>query len=264
MLETVLEILLGHHRFVITTHQRPDGDAIGSQVALGRFLEHLGKEVLLFNTDSVPSSLDWMEGSENVQTQTTIDNLEAVSRADVFIVVDTNSKERLGKTVGRALDLYQGPVLLIDHHTDPESWFTWMLRDEDAAATGELVYDLICSYNQDLIDPVIATALYTALMTDTGSFRFSRVTPKIHRMVADLLECGSASPLDIYAGVYENHSRSWPRLISMIFQGLTYLHGGKLAYVTVTRHMLETTTVDQEETHGMSDLIMSISGVYVI
>jgi len=263
MLKTVLGVLLNHQRFVITTHQRPDGDAIGSQVSLGRFLEYLGKQVLLFNSDPVPPSLEWMKGSENIQTGGTIENLDAISRADVVVVVDTNSRDRLGKTVDRALDLYRGPVLLIDHHTNPESWFTWLLRDERAAATGELVYDLICSYDQDLIDPVISTALYTALMTDTGSFRFSTVTPKVHRMAADLIERGSDSPLDVYSGVYENHSHAWPRLISMIFQGLTYLHDGKLAYVTITRHMLKTAGVDQDETHGMTDMIMSIAGVHV-
>ena len=264
MLKNILEVLLDHHRFVITTHQRPDGDAIGSQVSLGRFLQSLGKEVFLFNSDPAPPSLDWMKGSEDIQVGNTLENLSAISQADVLIVVDTNSRDRLGKTVERALDLYSGPVLLIDHHTEPESWFTWMLRDENAAATGELVYDLISAYDQDLIDPEIATALYTALMTDTGSFRFASVTPKIHRMAADLLERGSESPSDIYASVYENHSRSWPRLVSMILHGLTFLHDGKLAYITITRHMLETTEVDRDETHGMSDMIMSIAGVQVM
>ncbi len=263
MLKDTLKVLHDHHRFVITTHQRPDGDAIGSQVSLGRFLQHLGKEVLLFNSDPVPPSLDWMKGSEEVQTGNTLENLHAVSQADVLIVVDTNSKDRLGKTVERALDLYGGPVLLIDHHTEPESWFTWMLRDEDAAATGELVYDLICAYDPNLIDSEIATALYTALMTDTGSFRFVAVTPKVHRIVADLLERGSESPKDVYAGVHENHSRAWPRLVSMILNGATFLYDGKLAYITITRHMLDMTSVDQDETHGISDMVMSIMGVQV-
>ena len=263
MIKDILEVLLGHHRFVITTHQRPDGDAIGSQVALGRFLERLGKEVVLFNSDPVPPSLEWMPDSEVIRTGNTLENLNAVARADLFVVVDTNSRTRLGKTVDRALDLYKGPVLLVDHHTEPESWFTWMLRDEDAAATGELIYDLICTYDRDSIDSDMATALYTALMTDTGSFRFSSVTPKVHRMAADLLERGSYSPLEVYAGVYENHSPSWPRLVSMVFQGLTFLYEGELAYITITRHMLETAEVGYGEIHGFSDMIMSIAGVRI-
>ncbi|MCY3487155.1 MAG: DHH family phosphoesterase [Bacteroidetes bacterium] len=263
MLKDILEVLLGHHCFVITTHQRPDGDAIGSQVALGRFLEHLGKEVVLFNSDPVPPSLEWMPGSEVIRTGNTLENLNAVAQADLFVVVDTNSRDRLGKTVDRALDLYKGPVLLVDHHTEPESWFTWMMRDEDAAATGELIYDLICTYDRDLIDSNMATALYTALMTDTGSFRFSSVTPKVHRMAADLLDRGSYSPLEVYAGVYENHSPAWPRLVSMAFQGLTFLYDGELAYITITRHMLETAGVGYDEIHGFSDMVMSIAGVRI-
>lgn len=263
MLKDILEVLLGHHRFVITTHQRPDGDAIGSQVALGRFLERLDKEVVLFNSDPVPPSLEWMPGSEVIRTGNTLEILNAVTQADLFIVVDTNSRDRLGKTVDRALDLYKGAVLLIDHHTEPESWFTWMMRDENAAATGELIYDLICTYDRDLIDSDMATALYTAVMTDTGSFRFSSVTPKVHRMAADFLERGSYSPLEVYAGVYENHSPAWPRLVSMVFQGLTFLYEGELAYITVTRHMLETAGVEYDEIHGFADMVMSIAGVRV-
>ncbi len=263
MLKDILGVLLGYHRFVITTHQRPDGDAIGSQIALGRFLEHLEKEVVLFNSDEVPPSLEWMSGSEVIRTGSSLENLNAVTRADLFIVVDTNTRKRLGKTVDRALDLYRGPVLLIDHHTAPESWFTWMVRDENAAATGELIYDLICAYDPDLIDADMATALYTALMTDTGSFRFSSVTPKVHRIVGDLLERGSRPPLEVYAGVYENHTPSWPRLLAMVFQGLTFLCEGQLAYITVTRHMLEVTGVDSDELHGLSDMLMSIAGVRV-
>ncbi len=263
MLKDILGVLLDHDRFVITTHQRPDGDAIGSQVSLGRFLEKLGKDVVLFNSDPVPPNLDWMPGSEAVRTGNTLNNLDAVSRADLFIVVDTNSRDRLGKTVERALDLYSGPVLLIDHHTAPESWFTWALRDENAAATGELIYDLISAHDQSLIDPVIATALYTALMTDTGSFRFAAVTPKIHQITADLLERGSQPPPEVYSSVYENHSRSWPRLISMILQGVMFLCDGKLAYVTIPRRMLTSTDADSTEIHGVSDMLMSISGVHV-
>lgn len=263
MLNNVLKILLQNHRFVITTHQRPDGDAIGSQVSLGRFLKHLGKEVVLFNSDPVPVTLDWMPGSEDIRTGDDIENLAAVAQADMLIVVDTNTRDRLGKTVARALDMHRGPVLLIDHHTSPESWFTWMLRDEDAAATGELVYDLICAHDENLIDPEIATALYTALMTDTGSFRFAAVTPKIHRMTAHLMELGSSSPPDVYAAVYENRSLGWPRLVSMVMQGLTFLYDGQLAYITVTRHMLEQAGVDQGDAHGLSDLVMTIAGVHV-
>ncbi len=264
MLIEILEILQSYQRFVITTHQRPDGDAIGSQISLGRFLNHLGKEVLLLNSDPVPQTLDWMRGSEKIQTENTIENLEAVSKADVFVVVDTNSKDRLGQTVERALSTYKGNILLIDHHTAPESWFTWMLRDENAAATAELIYDLICAYDEQLIDSQIATALYTAVMTDTGSFRFPAASPKVFTMAADLLERGSYSPADVYTRVYENHSRIWPRLVSRIFQGVTFLHNGRLAYITITKKILQDTGADQNEVHGISDLIMSIADVRVM
>ena len=264
MLKTILKILLRHHRFVITTHQRPDGDAIGSQIALGRFLEYLGKEVVLFNSDPVPATLDWMPGSESIRTGDDVENLAAVAQADQLIVVDTNTRDRLGKTVVRALDLYRGSAaLLIDHHTAPESWFKCMLRNEHAAATGEIIYDLICAYDENLIDPEIATALYTALMTDTGSFRFAAVTPKVHRMSAHLLELGSSSPPEVYAAVYENHSRGWPRLVAMVLQGLTFLYDGQLAYIMVTKHMLKQTGVDRGDAHGLSDMIMTIAGVRV-
>ena len=263
MLENILGVLFDHHRVVITTHRRPDGDAIGSQLALGRFLERLGKEVLLLNSDPVPSSLGWMPGSDTIQSDTTLQSLEVVSKADLFIVVDANSRDRLGQTIERVLDLYTGPVLLIDHHTAPESWFTWMLRDENAAATGELIYDLICTHDRNMIDAPIATALYTALMTDTGSFRFASVTPKIHRIIADLLERGSWSPIQIYGRVHENRARSWPRFISKVLQSVNYLYDGKLAYVILSRHLLSLCNADSDDTQGISDMLMSIEGVEI-
>ncbi len=264
MLKDILGVLLDHQRFVITTHQRPDGDAIGSQIALGCFLKKLGKEVVMFNSDPVPSSLDWMPGSGAIQTGETQTNRNAVADADIVVIVDTNSRDRLGRAVRRALYRYRGPVLLIDHHTGPESWFTWMLCDEHAAATGALIYDLICTYDADMIDVQIATALYTAIMTDTGSFRFAAVTPAIHRMAADLLDRGSYSPSEVYAGVYENHTPSWPPFLAMVLRGLTLLHDGVLAYITVTPHMLKTAGIDYSEVDGLSEFAMSVAGVKVV
>ena len=261
MLNNILGVLLDHQRFVITTHQRPDGDAIGSQIALGRFLEKLGKEVVMFNSDPVPLSLDWMPGSGAIRTGNTQANRNAMIGADVVVVVDTNSRDRLGRAVRNALHHYNGPVLLIDHHTEPESWFTWMLCDEHAAATGALIYDLICTYDADLIDVETATALYTAIITDTGSFRFAAVTSAVHRMAADLLDRGSYSPSEVYAGVYENHTPSWPPFLAMVLRSLTLLYDGVLAYVTVTPHMLKSAGIDYSEVEGLSEFAMSVAGV---
>ena len=247
MLKNILGVLLDHQRFVITTHQRPDGDAIGSQIALGRFLEKLGKEVVMFNSDPVPPTLDWMPGSGAIRTGNTQANRNAIVGADLVVVVDTNSRDRLGRTVREALYRYNGPVLLIDHHTGPESWFTWMLCDEHAAATGALIYDLICTYDAELIDVQIATALYAAIMTDTGvlSIRcgdfcsFTAWLP-IYLIAEAIL------PRRYTPEVYENHTPSWPSLsgdgtseLDLVARWRTGLYHRHTTYAQSCRHRLQ-------------------------
>ena len=186
-MQDILSILQGHDRFLISTHISPDGDAIGSQIGLGRFLEGQGKEVAMINSDPMPYNLTWLTGSDAVEVfDGSMAQRERIDAAEVVIVADTNAKQRLGKLDG-PVESNRGIKVLIDHHTHPETWFDAEYRNEAASSTGELVFELIDAWAPEAIDKAIAQALYTAIMTDTGSFRYNSVTPRVHRIVAELL-----------------------------------------------------------------------------
>jgi len=221
MPDPVLDALLHHERFLITTHVRPDGDAIGSQLALGMVLRKMGKEVTMINSDPVPDNLVWLSGIEEVQTfDKSLAQLKQIDNAEVIVVVDTNGLERIGK-MARPVKGSNALKLLIDHHTEPETWFDHTYARDTASSTGELIYELIAAHDADLIDEDIATALYAAILTDTGSFRYSSVTPAVHHIVADLMERGNLEPETLYSALYETKSPEGLRLLGKVLDTLT-------------------------------------------
>lgn len=260
----MLRALLDRDRFAITTHVRPDGDAIGSQLALGHFLRNLGKDVALINRDPVPDNYAWMPGAALIEEFSgSIEHLGWFADAQAIVVVDCNVSDRLGKEVaGPVLDS-RACKILIDHHTDPDAWFDLVYRREDAAATGELVFELICSHDPDCVTREIAMALYVALMTDTGSFRFDSVTPAIHRMAADLLRLGAISPAMVYGAVYETRQRHWARLLGRALGTLSLAQGGRLGYMYVSRSMFAAHGADSGDTEGFVEYPLAIDGVEV-
>ncbi len=264
MLEDVLPLLLEKTRFLITTHVRPDGDAVGSQLALGLFLQKLGKQVAMINTDPLPGNLDWMPGVEAIEVfNGALAQHEYIGGADVIVVVDANALDRLGRKMAKPVKNSGALKILIDHHTEPETWFDRTFARDTASSTGELIHELITAHDPDLIDEAIATALYAAILTDTGSFRYSSVTPAVHRIVADLLERGSMAPPAVHAALYETRNPEWVRLLALVLDTLTLRYDGRLSYLVVTRRVLEETGATTEDTEGFVGYGLAIEGVEV-
>lgn len=256
-----LERLLAHERYAITTHIRPDGDAVGSQLALGRFLRKLGKQVVLVNADPVPDNLAWLPGADDILVfDGSLAQRERLDAVTAFVIVDTNAKERIG-TVGGPLEASGAESFLIDHHTNPETWFTHAHVHDTASSTGEMIYDLIAAHDAALIDAPMAEALYTAIMTDTGSFRFNSVTPHVHRIVADILERGDLTPAPIHTALYDSRSLTGLRLLARSLDTITLVHGGKVAYMVVELRMMRELGASSDETEGFVSYALSIEGV---
>lgn len=255
-----LDRLLAHERYVLITHVRPDGDAVGAQLALARFLEAHGKTVVCLNSDPAPDNLAWLPGLDALQVfDGSLHQREAVASAGAFVVVDTNARDRLGK-VATLLDTTAAETFLIDHHTNPEDWFAHRHVREEASSTGELVYELFEAAGTPFDGPT-AELLYTAIMTDTGSFRFSSVTPRVHRIVADLLERGGISPAPIHVAVYDNRPLGALRLLSRALGTIQVACGGHLATMTLSREMIKRADVHTEETDGFVNYALSVEGV---
>lgn len=264
MREDVLPLLLEKKRFLITTHTRPDGDAIGSQLALGQFLSKLGKQVAMINNDPVPDNLAWLPGVDAIEIfDSSITQHAHIGEADVIVVVDTNALKRLGRKMARPVKNSGAIKVLIDHHTEPEPWFDLAFVRDTASSTGELIYELVAAHDPALIDTSMALALYAAIVTDTGSFRYSSVTPAVHRIVADLLERGAVQPDAVYAALYEMRSLQWIRLLSQVLDTLTLRFDGLLSYLVISRRVLEDTGATNEDTEGFVSYGLAIEGVRV-
>jgi len=263
MIKALLALFQDKDRFVITTHQRPDGDALGSQLALGLLLMKMGKHVSLINCDPPPDNLDWLPkiGSVNV-FEGSLGQLQAVADAEVIVVVDTNTASRIGKMATSVMDSAAIKVL-IDHHTEPETWFDYDYRRESASSTGELIFDFIEALDLSLIDTEIATVLYTAIMTDTGSFRYSSVNARVHRIVAELLDRGGIEPAPIHVALYDTRTVEGLRLLSRCLNTLTLHFEGQLGYMVVQSHTLRETGAHVSETEGFVNYVLSIEGVRV-
>jgi phosphoesterase RecJ-like protein len=261
MLDEVLRLLRGNERFFITTHVHPDGDALGSQVALGRFLEKQGKTVAMVNSDEPPYNLEWMPGAEDVEVfDGSLSQHEALAEADVAFVLDTNDEERLGH-LGSMVRKSGAVTVLVDHHMNPQQWFDLRFVRNTAAATGELIYEIIEAEAPEAIDETIATALYTAIMTDTGSFRYSSVTPSIHRIVADILERGGIQPAPIHEHIYDRKSMPGLRLLGRMLNRIRLRYNGQLAYSVVTQRMVNDTGATWDDKEGFVNYVLSIEGV---
>ena len=185
---------------------------------------------------------------------------QAVAEADVLLVVDTNAGHRIGDVEG-VFRKAGKPVLLLDHHPDPEGWFDVACVRTEAAAAAEIAYDLIAGIDPGLIDRAVATALYVGVMTDTGSFRYSATTPRTHAIIADVLDRGDLRPEPIHVSIFDGRSREGLALLSAALATIVTHYEGRLATLFVTQDMIRSTGAFFDETEGLINYGLSLDGV---
>ena len=264
-LAVVRDALVAADRVVITTHLRPDGDALGTEIAIGRALQALGKTVTLLNADPPPRNLDWLAEEQPAGLLQTYESgdlgqAQAVADADVLLVVDTNAAHRMGD-VGSVFRQAGKPVYLLDHHPDPEGWFGAACVRTDASAAAEVAYDLIAGIDPALIDRAVATALYVGIMTDTGSFRYGATTPRTHAIVGDVLARGEIRPEPIHVALFDGRSREGLALLSLALGTIQTHYDGRLATLFVTQDMIRQSGAFFDETEGLINYGLSLDGV---
>lgn len=258
--EIVKKLIDEHQIFILTTHVSPDGDGIGCEIALSRFLKKLGKEVFIYNSTPTPSQYRFLDRDGEIAVYNPNRDWGNILRAQVYFILDIGDFRRL-KDVGNAVRMNSAPTVCIDHHPSENDDFDYFFLDERACATAELVYSLI-KYCGGEIDTVMAESLYTAILTDTGSFRFSNTNPEAHRIAMELISRG-IKPDEIYARVYENITPVKMKLLSEALRDLHYEYGGKLAWFRITKEMLRKSKADTSEIEGFTDFVRTIQGVRV-
>ena len=250
--------LVPGRRVVLSTHMNADGDGCGSEAALARLLAQLGLTSRIVNPTPWPALFDFLLDRDVAEETARGAAALGAGETDLVIVVDISDVKRLGNLTD-AVRRLAVPKLVIDHHVasdDPAGDI--VLTDTAACATGELVYDLACELELD-ITPAIARALYAAILTDTGGFRYSNTTPRSHAIAAELLTQG-VDPEEMYQRVYASAPAGRVRLLAEVLSTLGVDDGCGLAWLTMPSGTLERYGVRSEDLDGIVEHARSIAG----
>lgn len=247
---------------VITTHRNPDGDAIGSSLGLKHYLEMLGHTVKVVVPSESPNFLSWMPGADQILIYDL--HLETVKRVlekpDLVFCLDFNSLERIDR-LGELIAPLKAKKILIDHHLYPEPFYDYDLHDETASSTSELVFDFINFLgDKSKIDKTIAECLFTGILTDTGSFKYS-TSPKLFRLVADLLELG-ADDVKIQDLVFNSMEEKHLRLIGLVLnERMEVLDEYRTAIITLSKQDYEKFQISRGDTEGLVNFLLQMKNI---
>ena len=253
----IAQELLEADSILIFPHILMDGDAMGSAAALCKALRGMGKDAHIVIEDKVPDYLLFLDRGYTVD----IENIGVanIGGIDVSICVDCGEKTRFPK---RAELFYHGDTkICIDHHVSSGFIGDYNYIDPDAAATGEIIFDLLLALGVD-IDQEMAEALFAAITTDTGNFQYSNTTAHSHEIVIALYDCGLDSS-KVSLALYENESLPKLRLHSRLIESARLFADGEAIMTTVTQKMLQETGTLMEDTEGVVSTLRSIHGVQV-
>ncbi len=250
-------VFAAHERYAILSHTRPDGDALGSQMAMKAVLESMGKEARAFNDDGVPESLRFLEGAAGIEDPSGREAAEA----EVILALDTANRSRLGENSLAAVEGAGRLWVNIDHHISNEGYGDLFLVDPGAAATGEILYHVIRELDLPL-PPAARDALYVAVSTDTGSFQYANTTAGTHEMAADLVRRG-ADVGAITTALYHDYPFRRVELLRALLETLQRSDDGWMAWWTLPMATKERLGVMPGDGEGLIDIMRAIRGVVV-
>ena len=247
---------------VIIGHRNPDGDAVGSTLALRHYLDKKGHTATVVMPNDYPDFLHWLPGSDttyrfdwqNNQSQ------KAIQKSDIIFLLDFNTLHRVGSDMQNTLEKYPNDFVMIDHHQQPDD-MKYMYSDVSICSTSQMVYQFI-EMNSDLslIDKDIATCLYTGIMTDTGSFRFRSTTSLTHRIIADLIDKGAQNDR-IHNNVYDANSYNRLLLLGQALSNLQILPEYNTAFITLTEEEKKRFDFQKGDTEGVVNYALSLKGI---
>ncbi len=250
----IADALQSRRHILLLNHVSPDGDSLGSTLALARALWARGRQATVGSADGVPGMYRFLPGSDRV-----VRDIPEGAGVDAVVFMECSMPERAGGLAVRAAGV---PLWVnIDHHVSNAGYGDLILYDPGAAAVGELVYPIVQALTPRL-DAAAATCLLTALMTDTGSFRYASVTPRTLAIASELVAAG-AHPAEIYTEVYENRPPAALRLLGMALSGLVVCEDGRVAWTAVTQQMLRDAGAAMEEAEGIVGALRALGGVQV-
>lgn len=250
--------LTKYDKFIISTHESPDADGLGSEIALLDLLKQMNKEAYILNSDPAPDICRFMDIDNELTVLT--DKLQLPPDIEDFvqIVLDTNDYENIGSAY-KILKSRVKDFFIIDHHEGELHKADVNFIKVEASSTAEIIYSIIQYYRKEL-NFKTAQALYTAIVFDTGSFRFPKTTSETFSIASDLLEYG-VSPFKVYEQLYESNSLSSFQLRTKILSTMEILHNGKMVTMKLTPDMVEETNGSFAEGEAMINLPFTVKGV---
>ena len=260
-MQELKNLLSAKQNVVITTHVNPDGDAIGSSVALLNFLIKMGHDVSVIVPNDYPDFLKWMKNDELIINYSNSKNesQEKIKNASLIFCLDFNNLNRINE-IGDYISDSKAKKVLIDHHLDPSDFYDFKIHDIKASATAELVYNFLIELDSNAVDKDISEALYTGILTDTGSFKFS-MSPKVHKIVSDLMIRGVDIGF-INNKIYDSNSLDKLKLIGYaLSEKLEVISNGNAAYIVLSRKDLKDHNFKKGDTEGLVNYALSISNV---
>jgi len=257
-IQNIQKLISDCGKFVLTTHVNADGDGIGSEIALAKYLEQLGKEVYIFNHSTTPANYEFLDPLGEIQIFDTARHAEILRNSEAVFILDISDWKRL-RDFGVVLRETSLPRVCIDHHPVSQAFADIDVIHPHASSTGEIVYELLHRL-QARIEGRIAEALYVAVMTDTGSFRYANTTAGAHHVAAALVAAG-VQPPQVYEEIYENQPPQKIKLLAYILSNLNYEKDGRLVWFLITQEVMKQTGTQPKDTEGFADFPRSIAGV---
>ena len=262
-IESLKTLLKTPKKITIVPHRNPDGDAMGSTLALYQFLVKQNHEVVVMSPNEFPDFLAWLPNSEKVIIfEQNVEKCTAIlNNSDIVFTLDFNALHRVGTLMETVLSALETTFVMIDHHQLPDAYANFTFSDTSYGSTCEMVYDFISYLGlETTIDKTMATCIYTGIVTDSGSFRFPKTTSKTHRIVANLIDLGVENS-SIHNQLFDKSSYSRLQLLGRALQNMKLLLDYKTSYITLSQNELDTFNYQKGDTEGIVNYGLSIDGI---
>ena len=246
---------------LIIPHKNPDGDALGSSLALNFFLKKKGHNSLVISPNEYPSFLNWLPGQNKIINFSLNQKkvISLIDEADLILTLDYNDLSRTGE-MESILTSAKIPFVMVDHHEDPKSYADLTFSEPQISSTSEMVYDIISKLDHSKMDSNIATCLYTGMMTDTGSFRFPSTTSKTYLIASKLIDFG-ANHSKIHQNVYDNYTFNRIRLLGTCLSNLKKIKNLPVVYTFLSQEDLHINNFKKGDTEGFVNYGLSLKNI---
>lgn len=259
----IQNLLATPKKIAIIPHRSPDGDAMGSTLALYHFLLKLNHKAVVISPNEFPNFLAWLPGSETVLIyENDKENCTKIlNDAEVVFTLDFNALHRTGE-MEQVLSKLSVPMIMIDHHQKPDTYATYTYSNPDFGSTCEMIYNFISFLGKkELLDKTIATCIYTGITTDSGSFRFPSTTSTTHRIVAELIDLGIENS-EIHNLLFDDNSYYRLQLLGRALQNMKVFPEYKTSYMSLTQKELDEFHYEKGDTEGVVNYGLSIKGIH--